>query len=177
MHPAPNWNDRLAAIESLSREKAKEVAAYFAAEEPAPLDLYDRFREYFEDVLSTDPRILEQVGIVTWWKVEGPAGGNWTLDFTRAGNWVSRGAPARWNLRLQVPDKLVYLGVTDRTAWENLALSFRIHLARQPDRYMEGFWTWFCKFQGRNRMARSVAPAHRSTRAPANLAQRVSGLE
>jgi L-ascorbate metabolism protein UlaG (beta-lactamase superfamily) len=160
LHPAPNWNERIAEIESLSRQRASEVAAYFAAEEPAPLDLYDRFREYFEDVLSTDPSILEQVGIVTWWQVEGPAGGDWTLDFTRERGWVSRGAPAQWNLRLQVPDRLVYLGVTDRTAWENLALSFRISLARRPDHYMEGFWTWFCKFQGRDRMVRKPASSN-----------------
>lgn len=155
--PPPNWNERIAEIESMSRAKAKEVAAYFTAEEPAPADLYDRFREYFEDVLSNDPGICDRVGIVTWWKVDGPSGGDWTLDFTRDRDWVSRGAPAQWNLRLQVPDKLVYMGVTDRTAWENLALSFRIRLARQPDHYMEGFWTWFCKFQGRDRMARNTA--------------------
>ena len=94
LKPAPRWNDRIAEIESMSRTRAKEVAAYFAAEEPAPLDLYDRFREYFEDVLSTDPSICDQVGIVTWWSVEGPAGGDERGEAVRY-----RGNRTRWTRR------------------------------------------------------------------------------
>jgi L-ascorbate metabolism protein UlaG (beta-lactamase superfamily) len=151
LHPAPDWNRRIEAIEALSHEKRDAVASYFATEEAAPLGLYERFKEYFEDILAADPSVLEEIGIVTWWQVDGPAGGDWVIDFTRDRDWVSRGVPAEWNLRIQIPDKLIHLGVTDQSPWENLILSFRARLARQPDRYMEGFWTWFCKMQGRNR--------------------------
>jgi hypothetical protein len=39
----------------------------------------------------------------------------------------------------------VYQGVTGRAIWDDLVLSFRVRLARNPDRYNKEFWTWLCK--------------------------------
>ena len=142
---APDWNRRMEHIEQLSHEVRDRVGEYFASEPAAPPDLYDRFHAYFTGLLRRDPEAGKRVGIVTWWQVTGPHGGDWVIDFTREGDWVRRGVPDQWNLRLTIPDKLVYLGVSEQAIWENLILSFRVRLARQPDRYMVDFWTWFCK--------------------------------
>jgi hypothetical protein len=37
------------------------------------------------------------------------------------------------------------MGVNEQENWEDLVLSFRARLARQPDTYKKAFWTWFCK--------------------------------
>jgi UDP-MurNAc hydroxylase len=145
LRPPPDWSRRMEHIETLSREHAGRIAEYFAAEEPAPADLYERFRSYFHRVIEANPAAAARVGIVTWWAVGGTAGGDWTIDFRRSSDWVRPGRPDDWNLRLSIPDRLVHLGVSEQSKWENLVLSFRVRLARRPDRYMKDFWTWICK--------------------------------
>jgi hypothetical protein len=85
------------------------------------------------------------VNIVTWWVIDGPHGGDWVIDFTRERDWVYRGVPSQWNLRLKFPARQVYQGVSGEAIWDNLVLSFRMRLARNPDRYNKEFWTWLCK--------------------------------
>ncbi len=143
--PAPDWSRRMELIEALSRQQADKIAAGFAAEPQAPRDLYDRFYEYFTGLLREDPGIAKRVNIVTHWVVDGPYGGDWVVDFTRDRDWVYRGVPNQWNLRLKWPATLVYQGVACGGIWDDLVLSFRVRLARNPDRYNKEFWTWLCK--------------------------------
>lgn len=145
LKPAPDWNTRIPQIEELSREMRGRVDEYFAAEPPAGANLFERFRTYFNDLLAADPAAAPSVGIVVWWHVEGPEGGDWYIDFRRSEDWVQRGEPEDWNLRISIPDKLVDQGVTGQAIWDNIVLSFRVRLSRRPDHYMQGFWTWFCK--------------------------------
>ena len=57
----------------------------------------------------------------------------------------SRGVPATWNKRIRIPEQLIWKGVREVGKWEDLVLSFRVRLSRQPDRYNKQFWTWICK--------------------------------
>lgn len=144
-NPPPDWSRRMEDIERLSRENAGKMAEYFAAEEPAPADLFERFRAYFTRAIEANREAAAKVGIVTWWQVDGPAGGDWVIDFTRERDWVQRGEPKQWNKRIRIPERLVWKGVNEVGKWEDLILSFRVRLARQPDRYNKEFWTWLCK--------------------------------
>ncbi len=143
--PAPDWSRRMEDIEEMSRAARSRIAESFGSEPAAPDDLYERFQCYFDERIARDRQASARVGITTWWTVTGEQGGEWAIDFRRAEGWVRRGVPDDWNLHITIPDKLVYLGVTERAIWENLVLSFRVRLARRPDRYMVDFWTWFCK--------------------------------
>jgi len=143
--PPPDWGRRLEHIETLSRQHRAHIAEGFASEGEPPPDLYDRFRDYFDGLLAADPSIAKRINIVTWWVVDGPHGGDWVIDFTRERDWVYRGQPQHWNLRLKFPARLVSQGVTGQAIWDNLVLSFRVRLARNPDRYMKEFWTWLSK--------------------------------
>ncbi len=145
LRPAPDWSRRLEHIEELSRQHRAQVAEGFASEGEAPADLYERFHAYFTGLLQADPSIVRRVNIVTWWVIDGPHGGDWVIDFTRESDWVYRGVPPHWNLRLKFPARLVYQGVSGDALWDNLVLSFRVRLARNPDRYNKEFWTWLCK--------------------------------
>jgi UDP-MurNAc hydroxylase len=145
LKPPPDWSRRLEHIEELSRRHAGQIAEGFASEGDAPSDLYERFRDYFNGMLRADPSIAKRINIVTWWMVDGPHGGNWVIDFTRERDWVYRGVPEQWNLRLKFPARLIAQGVSGEAIWDNLVLSFRIRLARNPDRYMKEFWTWLSK--------------------------------
>src|SRR5262249_17021518 len=135
LKPPPDWGRRLEHIAELSRRHSETVAAGFAAEPAAPADLYDRFHAYFTRLLEADPALAPRINIVTWWVVDGPHGGDWVIDFTRQRDWVYRGVPPQWNLRLKFPDRLVALGVGEQAIWDDLILSFRVRLARNPDRY------------------------------------------
>jgi UDP-MurNAc hydroxylase len=143
--PAPDWSRRIEDIERLSRENAGRIAEYFASEEPGPADLFERFRDYFDRAIAANREAAADVGIVVWWQVEGPAGGDWHIDFRRDSDWVQRGEPREWNKRIRIPEQLVWKGVNEVGKWEDLILSFRVRLARQPDVYNKEFWTWLCK--------------------------------
>ena len=145
LRPPPDWRRRMEHIEALSRQHAGHTAEIFAAEAPAPADLYARFHDYFSGLLRADSTLARRINIVTWWVVDGPHGGDWVIDFTREHDWVYRGVPARWNLRLKFPDRLLAQGVSGEAIWDNLILSFRVRLARNPDRYNKAFWTWLSK--------------------------------
>ena len=145
LRPPPDWSRRLEHLEALSRQHAGHTAEIFAAEGAAPPDLYERFHDYFTGLLHADPTLAERINIVTWWVVDGPHGGDWVIDFTRRRDWVYRGVPAQWNLRLKFPDRLIAQGVSGEAIWDNLILSFRVRLARNPDRYNKAFWTWLSK--------------------------------
>ena len=103
------------------------------------------FAAYFNDRLARDPTVAASIGLCVRWTVTGPHGGEWAIDFRRDHAWVRRSAPDDWNLHITIPDKLVYKGVSGQGVWDDIILSFRVRLARRPDRYMKEFWTWFCK--------------------------------
>ncbi|MBI3783865.1 MAG: MBL fold metallo-hydrolase, partial [Deltaproteobacteria bacterium] len=145
LKPAPDWSRRMQHISELSERHRAQIAECFASEPAAPADLYEQFDSYFNGLLKADPSIAPRVNIVTWWIVDGPHGGNWVIDFTRKNDWVYRGVPETWNLRLKFPATLVYQGVTGAGVWDDLVLSFRMRLARNPDLYNKEFWTWLCK--------------------------------
>jgi UDP-MurNAc hydroxylase len=145
LRPAPDWSRRLEHIEELSRQHRAQIAEAFASEGEPPPDLYERFHEYFTRLLQADPSVAKRINVVTWWIVDGPHGGDWVIDFTRERDWVYRGVPSQWNLRLKFPARLVSQGVSGRAIWDDLVLSFRMRLARNPDRYNKEFWTWLCK--------------------------------
>lgn len=145
LKPAPDWDRRMELIEALSRETRARGAEYFASEAPAPPDLWERFQAYFTAQLRRDPAPAPAIRLCVWWTVTGPHGGEWTIDFRRDDDWVRQGVPDDWNLHITIPDKLVYRGVAGLSVWDHIVLSFRVRLARRPDRYMKEFWTWFCK--------------------------------
>ncbi len=143
--PAPDWSQRMEHIEELSRRMRAAGAEYFASEPPAPPDLYERFVEYFHGHLERDPAVAPSINLCIYWTVTGEHGGEWSIDFRKRANWVTRGQPKDWNLHITIPDALVYKGVAGQGVWDDIILSFRVRLARRPDRYMKEFWTWFCK--------------------------------
>jgi len=145
LKPPPDWSRRMEHIEELSQRHAGRIAEGFASEGEPPADLFERFRDYFNGLLGADASIAKRINIVTWWIVDGPHGGDWVIDFTRDRDWVYRGVPEQWNLRLKFPARLVHQGVSGAAIWDNLVLSFRVRLARNPDRYMKEFWTWLSK--------------------------------
>ncbi len=146
LNPAPDWAHRQDEVRALSDAMQERIEQYFASEPAASSGLYERFRAYFTRLLSADPAVAAEIGITVWWRVDGPEGGDWYIDFSREeGDWVQYGQPAEWNLRIAIPDKMLELGVNGNAIWDNLLLSFRFRLARQPDEYMKAFWTWFSK--------------------------------
>jgi L-ascorbate metabolism protein UlaG (beta-lactamase superfamily) len=145
LKPAPDWSRRLELIEELSRQNRARGAEYFASEAPAPRDLWQRFHAYFTEKIGADPQVAPSIRLCIRWTVTGAQGGDWYLDFRRDADWVQQGVPDDWNLHITIPDKLVYRGVAGLSVWDHIILSFRVRLARRPDRYMKEFWTWFCK--------------------------------
>jgi len=145
LKPAPDWDRRMELIEELSRETRARGAEYFASEEPAPADLWQRFHAYFTDQLTRVPTAAPSIRLCVRWTVTGEHGGDWYIDFRRDADWVQQGVPDDWNLHITIPDKLVWRGVSGLSVWDHIVLSFRVRLARRPDRYMKEFWTWFCK--------------------------------
>jgi UDP-MurNAc hydroxylase len=145
LRPAPDWSRRLESLEELSRDVRARGAEYFASEAPAPADLFDRFRAYFHSHIERDASVAPSINLCIWWTVTGAHGGDWVIDFRRQKEWVRQGVPDDWNLHITIPDTLVYKGVSGEGIWDDIILSFRVRLARRPDRFMKEWWYWFSK--------------------------------
>lgn len=127
-------------IRDASARYAPAIAAARAAEPPAGADLPDRVVDFFNrHVAAQTPDIRQRVGARLGVNVTGPQGGQWTVDFNASGpDFVRHGIADDWTYRFDVEDKLLYPFVTgEMPFFEDLFLTLRVTLARQPDAYNE----------------------------------------
>ena len=146
LRPAPDWSRRMESIEELSRDVRARGAEYFASEAPAPADLFERFRAYFTAQLERDPERRAEhqpVHLVDGHRRARRRLGDRLPPRRRLGaaRRAGRLEPAHHHSR----QAGVQGRQRSRAIWDDIILSFRVRLARRPDRYMKEFWTWFCK--------------------------------
>ncbi|MGH2789708.1 MAG: MBL fold metallo-hydrolase [Actinomycetota bacterium] len=102
---------------------------------PNPTEsLWPQFREYFGELLSMSPYFNERIGMRVGFTIEGPGGGDWSVDFRpgseavlKEGNGCAYGYrfASRW-----LPSIL-----EGKVPWEDFFLSLRFEAWRQPDLY------------------------------------------
>ena len=128
--------DRAEYLKRYAEDRAPFIAAVMAANpEPGP-GLFDRFVAHFEHLGSLSDYFLQQIAMVVRFEITGPHGGTWDVDFSPAGLAVSQAEPdTRPHYRITTAGRWVEGILSGRMAWEDLLISFRLGLYRDPDVY------------------------------------------
>ena len=128
--------DRADYLRRYAADRAPAIASVLAEyPEPGP-DLFDRFRAHFAYLGGLSEYFNRQIAMTVRFDVTGPNGGVWDVDFSAAGITVSAASPdVRPHYRLAVAGRWLDSVLTGRMAWEDLLISFRLSLYRDPDVY------------------------------------------
>jgi hypothetical protein len=136
---------REAYVRDAAARTAASIARRRALEPPAERDLGERFVAYFgARVRALSPAMRRRVGARVHFRVTGPHGGDFTVDFADPHTPARPGAPADWTYRVEAEDRLLYPFLAGRLEFlEDLFLSLRARLARRPDAYNEPLYHFF----------------------------------
>ncbi|QXJ21900.1 MBL fold metallo-hydrolase [Actinomadura graeca] len=122
------------------RRYAEDRAPFIAdvmAENPDPAPgLFDRFAAHFEHLGTLSDYFLRQIAMVVRFEITGPHGGSWDVDFSPDGLTVAHALPGtRPHYRITTAGRWLEGVLDGRMAWEDLLISFRVGLYRDPDVY------------------------------------------
>lgn len=125
--------------EYLSRYAADraELIAAEHAEFPDPVPgLYDRFVAHFAGLGRLSEYFLRQIDMVVRFEITGPNGGVWDVRMVREGLTVGPADhTAHPGYRITTASRWLDAVLTGRVAWEDLLISMRLSLFRDPDIY------------------------------------------
>lgn len=101
--------------------------------EPGP-DLHDRFAAHVAELGRLSDYFLAQINMVVRFEITGPHGGTWDVRFSPEGTEIGE-AGTRPHYRVTTAGRWL-AGVLDgKIAWEDLLISMRLSLHRDPDVY------------------------------------------
>jgi UDP-MurNAc hydroxylase len=123
-----------------SERMAPSIAAARASEPPAHDDLPKLLPMFFNELVGAQtPAVRNRINAKLALVVQGPRGGEWTVDFAADGSeYVREGILADWTYKIEVEDKLISPFVTgEEPFFEDLLLSLRMRTSRRPDEYNE----------------------------------------
>ncbi|MBW8484000.1 Rieske 2Fe-2S domain-containing protein [Actinomadura parmotrematis] len=128
--------DRAAYLDKYAADRADAIAGELAAHpEPGP-GLYERFARHFELLGGLSDYFLTRIDMLVRFEITGPHGGTWDVDLRAGGVTVAPAAPdARPHYRITTAGRWVQGVLDGRLAWEDLLISFRLTLFRDPDVY------------------------------------------
>jgi len=127
-----DWNARERELDSEIEMRADEINKVIAEEEQPPPDCFERFRFYFEGIISKNwllrRRLPNRIAFVTE-----PEDEWWTLDCTRRRDFASRSKVADVSLQIRLPRALLSAALEGEIHWETLYLSNRLHITVDKD--------------------------------------------
>ncbi|WP_328594738.1 Rieske (2Fe-2S) protein [Actinomadura macrotermitis] len=123
-------------LERYAADRAPLIEGVLAGfPDPGP-DLYDRFTAHFEHLGGLSDYFLTQIDMLVRFDITGPNGGRWDVGFRADGLTVNPATPdARPHYRITTAGRWLDGVLTGRLAWEDLLISFRLSLYRDPDVY------------------------------------------
>jgi UDP-MurNAc hydroxylase len=102
---------------------------------PGP-GLFGRFVEHFEGLGRLSPYFLAQINMTVRFVITGPNGGTWDVRMTAGGLTAGHADPAhKPDYRITTAGRWLDGVLQGRIAWEDLLISFRLSLYRDPDVY------------------------------------------
>jgi UDP-MurNAc hydroxylase len=139
--PPPDFANKMREIRALAAEVAPRLDALRAAEKPARPGLGGDVARYFTRIADRHPELPGRIAARVVFVAEGRNGGAWCLDYSDAGlafaPWRD-GEP--WNLRLALPASILQRVIDGEICWDEVAISFRVRFAENPERFNQDFW-------------------------------------
>ncbi|MER7541472.1 Rieske (2Fe-2S) protein [Actinomadura sp.] len=131
-----SFADAGAYLDRYAADRAEAIAGVLAGyPEPGP-DLFDRFKAHFTHLGGLSDYFNRHIAMIVRFEITGPNGGVWDVDFAPGGATVSTASPdVRPHYRITTAGRWLDTVLTGRMAWEDLLISFRLSLYRDPDVY------------------------------------------
>ncbi|GII27269.1 Rieske 2Fe-2S domain-containing protein [Planotetraspora mira] len=125
---------REAYLARYAEERAEQIRHFKHAHPEPEGDLYERFAAYFARLGMLSPYFLTRIDMTVRFEVSGDAGGLWDVRITPDGiDVVHADLSARVQYRIKVAGRWLDAVLTKRAGWEDLFLSLRAELDRDPD--------------------------------------------
>ncbi|WP_433328509.1 Rieske 2Fe-2S domain-containing protein [Spirillospora sp. CA-294931] len=123
-------------LERYAADRAATVQGVLAGfPEPGP-GLFDRFAAHFDYLGGLSDYFRGRIDMTVRFEITGPHGGVWDVAFSPGGVKVGEAAPgAATDYRVTTAGRWLDAVLTGRIAWEDLLISFRLALYRDPDVY------------------------------------------
>jgi nitrite reductase/ring-hydroxylating ferredoxin subunit len=123
-------------LERYAADRAELIEGVLA-EYPTPdAGLFDRFRDHFDHLGGLSDYFRRQINMVVRFEITGPNGGTWDVDFSPEGLKVGEaGTAVRPHYRITTAGRWLDGVLTGGLAWEDLLISMRLSLYRDPDVY------------------------------------------
>ncbi len=139
--PAPAFADKMREVRALARKVADDVDALRSSEPPARSTLRADLEGYFAGVARRHPELPGRIDARVVIEAEGKHGGVWCLVFDREGfRCEDFNDGDAWNLRMTMSSSLLQQAVDGAISWDELALSFRVRFAENPEFFNQDFW-------------------------------------
>jgi UDP-MurNAc hydroxylase len=135
----PHWRDfsfrdRAKYLEAYAKRRREHVQAVLDRHPHPTESLWEPFKAYFEGLLAMSPYFNRKINMQVGFDIQGPGGGQWTVDFRPGHEGVKQGMKdcgytyrfaSRWLPEL----------VKGSLPWEDFLLSLRLQASRNPDLY------------------------------------------
>lgn len=123
-------------LDDYARDRAADLARVRAkAPRPGP-DLAERFAEHFRELGALSPYVLGRVGMTVRFEVLGRHGGTWDVRLDADGATVDlAGTAPDPGYTFTVDSTWLACVLSGAVGWEDLLLSLRVRLRRDPDLY------------------------------------------
>ena len=136
----PHWedfsleHDRWEYLEAYAARRKENVEAVLARYPHPATSLWEPFREYFLNLLDMSPYFNDKIDMRVGFEIDGPGGGNWSVDFGPGSRGVydeagECGYSYRFDSRWLPPL------LDGKVPWEDFFLSLRFEARRDPDVY------------------------------------------
>jgi UDP-MurNAc hydroxylase len=134
----PRWRDFAFGdptyLEAYAARRQRDVAAVLARHPEPTQSLWDGFRDHFERLLAMSPYFNSRIDMRVGFVVEGPGGGEWSVDF-RPGREVVADTLGDCAYVYRFASRWLPPILDGSVPWEDFLLSLRFTARRNPDRY------------------------------------------
>ncbi len=134
----PRWRDFAFGdptdLEAYAARRQRDVAAVLARHPEPTQSLWDGFRDHFERLLAMSPYFNSRIDMRVGFVVEGPGGGEWSVDF-RPGREAVADTLGDCAYVYRFASRWLPPILDGSVPWEDFLLSLRFAARRDPDRY------------------------------------------
>ena len=128
------FEDRWTYLEAFAERRQAEVRSVYERYPEPEESLWEPFEDFFRRLLEMNAYFNRKIDMPVAFDIQGPGGGQWTVDFRSGEEGVSQGID-RPGYLYRFDSRWLPPLLDGRQPWEDFFLSLRFEAERNPDRY------------------------------------------
>jgi UDP-MurNAc hydroxylase len=129
-----SFDDRWPYLEAYAERRREGIAATYERYPEPTESLWEPFEAYFRRLLEMSPYFNHRIDMPVAFAIEGPGGGDFTVDFRTGQEGVRRGI-GEYGYLYRFASRWLPPLLDGRQPWEDFFLSLRFEAHRDPDLY------------------------------------------